>query len=114
MHITPSMDHWQRIEAAIHGQPTDRMPIALWRHFPDDDLFADKLVAHTLAWQQRGDFDLVKFMPPGTYGVEDWGAVTAYRGAPNGAREVIQAAVNHTEEWGRIQPLDGVPSFSVQ
>lgn len=100
------MTHWQRIEAALQGAPTDRAPVALWRHFPEDDLDPAKLVAHTLDWQRRWDFDLVKFMPSGTYGVEDWGAVSAYRGSANGAREVIQPAVKHTEDWARIGPLD--------
>ena len=84
-----AMNHWQRIEAAMAGQATDRAPISLWRHFPDDDQYADKLVAHTLAWQERWQFDLVKFMPSGTYGIEDWGAVTAFQGQANGARAVI-------------------------
>ena len=100
------MTHWQRIEAALQGKPTDHARVALWRHFPEDDLDPAKLVAHTLDWQRRWDFDLVKFMPSGTYGVEDWGAVSAYRGSPNGAREVIQPAVKHTEDWARIGPLD--------
>ncbi|BCN38198.1 hypothetical protein ALDI51_15170 [Alicycliphilus denitrificans] len=101
-----SMNHWQRIEAAIGGEATDRPPIALWRHFPEDDLHPDKLVAHTLQWQDKWQFDLVKFMPSGTYGVEDWGAVSAYRGAANGAREVVQPTVLRTEDWRRIAPLD--------
>lgn len=101
-----AMNHWQRVEAAIAGEATDHAPVALWRHFPDDDLCLEKLVAHTLEWQNKWDFDLVKFMPSGTYGVEDWGAVTGYRGAANGAREVIKPAVVRTEDWARIQPLD--------
>ncbi len=100
------MDHWQRLEAAILGQPTDRVPVAMWRHFPDDDLDPDKLSAHMLAWQKQWDFDLVKFMPSGTYGVEDWGCVTAYRGAANGAREVIKPAVVRREDWLRLRPLN--------
>lgn len=101
-----SMNHWQRVEAAILGEPTDRPPVAMWRHFPDDDQHADKLVAHTLQWQRKWQFDLVKFMPSGTYGVEDWGAVSAYRGAANGAREVVQPAVVRTDDWLRLAPLD--------
>jgi uroporphyrinogen decarboxylase len=100
------MNHWQRVEAAMRGETTDRTPIALWRHFPDDDLDPAKLVAHTLAWQQRWEFDLVKFMPSGTYGVEDWGAVSAYRGAANGAREVTGPAVVRTDDWLRIRDVD--------
>ncbi len=100
------MNHWQRVEAAMRGDPTDRVPVALWRHFPEDDQSVDKLVAHTLAWQRKFDFDLVKFMPSGTYGVEDWGAVSAFRGAPNGAREVVVPAVRVTDDWLRIADLD--------
>ncbi len=102
----PSMDHWQRVEAALRGEAVDRPPIALWRHFPDDDQHVDKLVAHTLGWQRRWDFDVVKFMPSGTYGVEDWGAVSAYTGQPNGARVVVKPAVLRTQDWDAIGELD--------
>lgn len=101
-----AMDPWQRLEATLDGRPTDRPPIALWRHFPEDDLDPGKLASHTLAWQARYGFDLVKFMPSGTYGVEDWGAVSAYRGAANGAREVTRPAVVRTEDWLELPPLD--------
>lgn len=100
------MNHWQRVEAAILGAPTDHAPVALWRHFPEDDQHVDKLVAQTLDWQDRWQFDLVKFMPSGTYGVEDWGAVSAFRGAANGAREVVTPAVVCTDDWLRLEPLD--------
>jgi len=100
------MDHWRRVEAAIAGNAVDHVPITLWRHFPEDDQRGDKLVAHTLAWQQRWGFDVVKFMPSGTYGIEDWGASSAYRGAANGARVVTEPAVRRTADWRRIVELD--------
>ena len=100
------MDHWQRVEAALAGAAVDRLPIALWRHFPRDDQHVDRLVAHTLSWQDRWHFDLVKFMPSGTYGVEDWGAVSAYQDAPNGARAVVEPAVVRTQDWRKIRDLD--------
>jgi len=100
------VDHWQRIEAAIAGAATDRLPVALWRHFPVDDQDPGKLAAHTLAWQRAWDFDLVKFMPSGTYGIEDWGAKTAYEGAENGARVVKQVGLNRPEDWQRLPKLD--------
>jgi uroporphyrinogen decarboxylase len=100
------MDHWERVEAAVAGQAVDCPPIALWHHFPDADQYVDGLVAHTLAWQARWQFDLVKFMPPGTYGVEDWGAVSEYRGAPSGTRVVVKPAVVRTADWRSIRDLD--------
>ena len=100
------MDPWQRVEAALKGEAVDHPPIALWRHFPEDDQHVDKLVAHTLDWQRRWAFDLVKFMPSGTYGVEDWGAVSAYGGQANGARAVVGPRVVHTDDWLAIRDLD--------
>jgi uroporphyrinogen decarboxylase len=100
------MDHWQRIEAAAAEQPIDRLPISLWRHFPEDDLDPAKLAAHMVAWQREWDFDLVKFMPSGTYGVEDWGAVTEYQGAANGARAVVKTGLARAADWARLARLD--------
>jgi uroporphyrinogen decarboxylase len=100
------MDHWQRIEAAIAGRETDRVPVALWRHYPEDDQDAGKLAAHMVAWQKQWDFDLVKFMPSGTYGVEDWGAKTEWQGLWNGARAVTVEGLKSAEEWRRLPKLD--------
>ncbi|MGU7769108.1 uroporphyrinogen decarboxylase family protein [Burkholderia sp. MR1-5-21] len=108
------MDHWQRIEAAASGERADRIPVSLWRHFPECDLDAGKLAGHTLAWQRKWEFDLVKFMPSGTYGVEDWGAVTAYEGAPNGARNVLKPVIYEPEEWTKLARLDVTKGFYAQ
>jgi len=100
------MDHWKRVEAAIEGRKADRVPVALWRHFPVDDQDPAKLAARTLEWQKKWDFDLVKFMPSGTYSVEDWGARSVYEGAANGARAVSEPGVKRAGDWRRLPRLD--------
>lgn len=100
------MDHFKRIEAAIVGAVTDRVPVALWKHFPVDDQDPAKLAARTVAWQRKYDFDLVKFMPSGTYSVEDWGAKSAYDGATNGARKIVQPGVTSPGDWRGLRRLD--------
>jgi uroporphyrinogen decarboxylase len=100
------MDHWQRIEAAVAGDRTDHSPVALWRHFPVDDQDPGRLAALTLEWQRAWDFDLVKFMPSGTYSVEDWGAKSVYEGAANGARAISVPGVKSPEDWRRLPRLD--------
>ncbi len=99
------MDHWARVEAAIAGAPTDRVPVALWRHFPTDDQDPAKLAALTLRWQRDWDYDLVKFMPSGTYSVEDWGAVSVYEPTFNGARTITVPGVKRAEDWRRLPRL---------
>jgi uroporphyrinogen decarboxylase len=100
------MDHWTRINAAIEGGKPDRVPVALWRHFPVDDQDPGKLAAHTLEWQKNWDFDLVKFMPSGTYSVEDWGAKSVYERAANGARAVSAPGIRAAQDWRRLPRLD--------
>jgi uroporphyrinogen decarboxylase len=99
------MTHWERINAAIAGQPVDRLPVSLWRHFPNIDLDPAKLAKACVDWQRTYDFDLVKFMPAGTYGVEDWGARTAYLDLPTGTRTVTRHGVTSAEEWPRLPLL---------
>jgi len=100
------MDHWARIEAAIAGRPVDHVPVALWRHFPVDDQDPARLAARTVEWQRVWDFDLVKFMPSGTYSVEDWGAKSVYEDAANGARAISVPGVKRPEDWRRLPRLD--------
>lgn len=100
------MDHWTRAESAIAGQPTDHVPVVLWRHFPLEDQDPGKLAARTVEWQRAWDFDLVKFTPSGTYGVEDWGARSAYTPALNGARTICVAGLKRAEDWRRLPRLD--------
>jgi uroporphyrinogen decarboxylase len=100
------MDHWQRMEAAIAGQDVDRVPVALWRHFPVDDQDPGKLAARTVEWQNAWDFDLVKFMPSGTFSVEDWGAKSAWEGLWNGARAITVPGVKSPDDWTKLPRLD--------
>lgn len=100
------MNHFERIEAAVCGGSTDLVPVALWKHFPVEDQDPAKLAALTVAWQRRYDFDLVKFMPSGTYCVEDWGAKSAFEGAANGARAVVVPGVVSPAGWRKLQRLD--------
>jgi len=99
------MPHWERVTAAVAGQAVDRPPISLWRHFPEIDLDPVKLAEASVRWQRTYDFDLVKFMPAGTYGIEDWGAKSAYLASPIGTRTVITRGLTTAEEWPRLATL---------
>jgi uroporphyrinogen decarboxylase len=100
------MSHWERIRATLRGEETDRVPIALWRHWPPDDETANGLAAVTLRWQQAYDFDLVKLTPTGTYGIEDWGGRTTYTSADHGMRTVTKLGVTSAEQWPALAQLD--------
>ena len=100
------MDHWERMRAAVKGEEVDHVPVSLWRHWPVDDETPDGLTAVTLNWQKEYDFDLVKFMPTGTYGIEDWGAETVYIPNHSGTRTVTAFGVTNAEQWPQLEALD--------
>ena len=101
-----TMTHWERVRAALKGEAVDRVPISLWRHWPVEDETSQGLAAAMVRWQREYDFDLVKFMPTGTYGVHDWGAETAYSPGYGGTRMVTKFGVTAAEQWTELEPLD--------
>ena len=105
------MNHWERMQAAIRGEAVDHPPISLWRHWPEIDQDPTILAKAMVDWQRAYDFDLVKYMPTGTYSIEDWGARTIYKTTRNGTRTVTRFGVTDVEQWPRLQPLDGVTGY---
>ncbi|MGD2146673.1 MAG: uroporphyrinogen decarboxylase family protein [Anaerolineae bacterium] len=101
-----TMTHWQRIRAAIAGQPTDRPPISLWRHWANADETALGLAYSTLFWQREYDFDLVKVTPASGYMHEDWGTESTYIPNTHGTRTTLRRAVASPEAWSRLPVLD--------
>ncbi len=100
----------ERLEAAIRGEPTDRLPVALWRHFPGDDQDPIELAASTVAFQQQYDFDFVKVTPASSYCVRDWGVEDSWLGNEEGTREYTHHPIRTAEQWHalrRLEPEEG-------
>lgn len=100
------MNHRERIHAALRGEPTDRVPVALWRHFPNDDLQAETHAARVVEFQNKFDFDFVKVTPAGGYPAEMYGAQLENKGNREGTRAHIKRPVNDLADWDKIAPLD--------
>lgn len=101
-----NMSKRKRLEAAIAGEPVDRLPVALWRHWPGDDQDAAALAAAHLKWQADYDWDLVKVGPASSYSVVDWGLQDRWLGHIEGTRETTQRPVSSPADWETLRPLD--------
>ena len=101
-----AMNHWERIQAALRDEEVDRTPVSLWRHFPGDDKTAAGLAKAMVDWQRAYDFDFVKFMPTGMYGVHDWGAETEYGPGFGGSRILVKPGVTDPNQWPKLAKLD--------
>jgi uroporphyrinogen decarboxylase len=96
----------RRLEAVIAGEKPDRLPVALWRHWPGDDQDAEALAAAHLKWYQDYDWDLLKVGPDSNYSVSDWGVEDRWVGHIEGTRETTGRPVQNTEDWVTLKPLD--------
>ena len=102
------MDKWnkrRRLEAIIAGEPTDRVPVALWRHWPGDDQDAAALAAAHLQWQRDYDWDLLKVGPASSYSVVDWGARDEWVGHIEGTRQYVHRPIRRPADWETLEPL---------
>lgn len=96
----------ERLEAAIHGEPGDRPPVALWRHFPGDDQDPSELATSILAFQREYDFDFIKVTPASSFCVRDWGAQDRWVGNEEGTREYTYRPVQRVEDWASLPLLE--------
>lgn len=106
------MNSRERVQAAIAGEAVDRVPVSVWRHFPEQDQTAEELAEQTVAWHESWRWDFEKFMPPGDYATIDWGAVTEFTGAPVGNRETVTPAIASIDDWKDLKPLDVQKGFN--
>ncbi len=100
------MTKHERLQAAIDREPADRVPYAIWRHFPEVDHSPAALAQATLAFHERYGSDFIKITPPGGYAVQAWGCVEGPELRPDGHRPCARCAVQSAKDWAKIRPLD--------
>jgi uroporphyrinogen decarboxylase len=100
------MTRRERLTAAINREPVDRVPYAVWRHFPAVDRSPAGLAQATLRFHDHYGSDFLKITPRGGYCVEAWGCVESEQVLPTGHRPCASCAVKTADDWKRIRPLD--------
>jgi uroporphyrinogen decarboxylase len=96
----------ERLLGAIRRLPVDRMPVALWRHWPVDDQRPVDLAWATVQFQRHFDFDFVKVTPASSFCLRDWGATDQWNGHYHGTRDYGPPVVTDVEDWYLLRPLD--------
>ncbi len=100
------MTHRDRVEAALRGERPDRVPVALWRHFPGDDQKAERLAQAHLAFYQAYEPDLLKVTPASGFYGDDWGLRAGYKPNNHGVRTYTDRPVRKAADWERLKRLD--------
>lgn len=100
------MNKRERLEKTIAGETTDRVPVALWRHFPSDDQRAADLARSVVDFQKAYDWDFVKITPASSYAIGDYGVQDVWEGNIEGTRRYTRHPVQRTLDWTSLRPLD--------
>ena len=100
--IHSKMSHRDRMQALIAHKTVDRIPVALWRHFPVDDQDAELLAAATVNFQSQYDFDVVKVTPASSFCLKDWGAEDRWEGNPEGTRRYTKHVIQSPGDWEKL------------
>jgi len=98
--------HSDRIRTVLEGKKPDRVPVALWRHFPVDDQDPVDLADAICAFQRENDFDLVKVTPASSFSLRDWGAEDVWEGNAEGTRRYTKRVIQKPGDWHRLKVLD--------
>jgi len=100
------MSRRERVLAAIRRQPVDRVPYAVWRHFPTVDRSPAGLAQATLRFHDHYGSDFLKITPRAGYAVEPWGCVEAEHVLAGGNRPCASHGVKDAADWKRVRPVD--------
>lgn len=100
------MGRRERLWAAVRREPVDRVPYAVWRHFPAVDGSPAGLAQATLRFHERYGSDLLKITPRAGYCVAAWGCVESAEARPEGFRPCAVHAVRQADDWAKIRALD--------
>ncbi len=97
----------ERIRAALRGERPDRVPYALWSHFPGIDMDPEKLAEESWSFYKKLDIDLIKTMNNGMYPIEDLGCEVDYSEIrKGGVAKLVSTPVHQVSDWDKIPVCD--------
>jgi uroporphyrinogen decarboxylase len=96
----------ERVYAALDGKPVDRPPVALWRHFPQEDQRAETLAQAHEAFFKTYDWDFLKVTSASGYYGDDWGLKSTYRPNREGVRHYTDRPIKKETDWPKLRRID--------
>lgn len=95
-----------RVEAALQGEPVDRVPVAAWRHFIPEEREPGALAQISLAHFHGFDWDWLKVNPRATYYAEAWGNRYDYTQYDSVLPKLIDGPLHSPADLAKIEPVN--------
>jgi uroporphyrinogen decarboxylase len=100
------MNKKERVEAALRGDPVDRVPVSVWSHDYKGEWGVQPLMESIVEHFVRYDWDFLKVHPRATYFAEAWKA--RYRPSDQKNKPPIfeDSPIRGSSDWKRLRVLE--------
>ena len=100
------MNKKERVDAALRGDPVDRVPASMWGHDFDREWNPHTLTEAMVENFARYDWDYMKVNPRASYHVEGWGVKVRPSGERYKAPIIEDTPIKTASDWKRLRPLE--------
>jgi uroporphyrinogen decarboxylase len=100
------MDKFDLIKKALKAEPTEKVPYAIWKHFPEFDKKPEGLLKAQMEFQNKYDSDIMKISISGRAFASDFGAKMGGYDPDSGSRKCVKYPIESPEDWENIKNVD--------
>lgn len=100
------MNKKERVDAALRGDPVDRVPASMWGHDFEREWHPQSLAEAMVENFTRYDWDYMKVNPRACYHVEGWGVKVRPSGEKYKAPIIEDTPIKSASDWKRLRPLE--------
>jgi uroporphyrinogen decarboxylase len=100
------MNKKERVDAALRGDPVDRVPASLWGHDFEREWNPQTFAEAMIENYTRYDWDFMKVNPRACYHVEGWKVKVRPSGEKYQPPVFEDTPIKSASDWKRLRPLD--------
>ena len=100
------MDKFDLIKKALKAEPTEKVPYAIWKHFPEFDKNPEELLKAQMDFQTKFDSDIMKISISGRAFATDFGAELGGYDPDSGSRICVKYPIERLEDWENVKKLE--------
>ena len=100
------MDKFDLIKKVFKAEPTEKVPYAIWKHFPEFDKTPERLFKAQMDFQNKFDSDIMKISISGRAFATDFGAEVGGYEPNSGSRIGLRYPIESLEDWENVKEID--------
>jgi len=100
------MDKFDLVKQVLKTEQTERVPYAIWKHFPEFDKSPEGLLKAQMDFQNKFDSDIMKISISGRAFASDFGAELGGYDPDSGSRISVKYPIETLEDWWNVKKID--------